>query len=102
MIGRQFPVTHRIIAPTERSSAGASLYRGPSVGIHLLPKPHFAIRGISRGALAHGLWREPDANACRLIQSVPFSTNHEMWFRWKPLAVKPHKSGPLFPSGDTV
>ncbi len=30
-------------------------------------KPHFAIREISRWALAHGLWREPDANACRLI-----------------------------------
>ncbi len=43
-------------------------------------KPHFAIRGISRGALAHGLRPEPDANACRLIQGAQLSPNHEMWF----------------------
>ncbi len=31
------------------------------------------IPGISRWALAHGLWRKPDANACQLIQRVQFS-----------------------------
>ncbi len=31
-------------------------------------------------ALASGLWREPDADACRLIEVAQFSTNHEIWF----------------------
>ncbi len=44
-------------------------------------KPHFTIRGISRWALAPGLRREPDANACRLILGAQVSTNFEMWFK---------------------
>ncbi len=43
-------------------------------------KPYFTMRGISRGALAHGLWRELDANACRLIQVAELYTNREMGF----------------------
>ncbi len=35
-----------------------------------ISKPHFQIRGISPWALAHRLWREPDANACRLIHGA--------------------------------